>query len=161
MQDFMADKDQREVVFPAALAAQDRRAVHAACDAFGLLHQSRGDEPERQLVVWKPGANPAVHHPRRSEPVPYTPFSDGIHSGVLSDESSDGAILSPMAPILSPMAPSQINCSVVGALFSMTGLQRSVMACRADSQPLPEDIQAHDRSRLMDRVLEEVESRGR
>ena len=41
------------MVFPAALTAADRCSLHAACEAFGLLHEARGDEPERQLVVWK------------------------------------------------------------------------------------------------------------
>ena len=53
MQQFSMDKSQVEMVFPAALTPADRCSLHAACEAFGLLHQARGDEPERQLVVWK------------------------------------------------------------------------------------------------------------
>lgn len=38
----------------------------------------------------------------------------------------------------------------------MDGLRSSVMACRADSQPLPEDIQAHGRAHMLNKVLEEL-----
>ncbi|KAK9787374.1 hypothetical protein WJX73_008576 [Symbiochloris irregularis] len=133
LEDFMADERQREMVFPAALAASDRRAIHAVCEALGLLHQSRGDEPERQLVVWKPGGNPTVQHPLGNGSVPQTPFE----GGGASDES-DAALLSPLAGSLE-----MDNMGSIGPLFSMGRLRDSMMACRADSQPLPEEISAH------------------
>lgn len=40
--------------FPAALTSIDRYKVHLAAEKFGVAHESVGQEPSRQVRVWKP-----------------------------------------------------------------------------------------------------------
>ena len=101
-QTFAMDKSQVEMVFPAALTAKDRASLHAACEAYGLRHQSRGDEPERQFVVWKK-ARPDLMLPRCclcSRTLPATLLTPAR----VQRCSAHHAWLSPLAPNWPPTA---------------------------------------------------------
>ncbi|GMH37710.1 hypothetical protein BSKO_05583 [Bryopsis sp. KO-2023] len=67
------DPSAREMFFPADLSSVDRYKVHEAAERLGLLHESVGEDPNRQIRIWKPLMRKA---PRGA------PMSD-IHIGTL------------------------------------------------------------------------------
>lgn len=88
MQVFANDPRERELFFPPELSSGERYKVHVAANQFGLSHESVGDEPNRQIRVWKP------LHQKRPVRIPMrdycgqTPEFDAITS---NDQSSKAA----------------------------------------------------------------------
>lgn len=48
-----AKSDDKELVFPSGLSAGERNAAHSLAAAEGLGHESKGDEGNRALHLWK------------------------------------------------------------------------------------------------------------
>ncbi|CAM9754667.1 unnamed protein product [Ectocarpus sp. 12 AP-2014] len=49
-----AQSEDKELVFPSGLSAGERNAAHSLAAGEGLGHESRGDEGNRALHLWKP-----------------------------------------------------------------------------------------------------------
>ncbi|CAN0337014.1 unnamed protein product, partial [Ectocarpus sp. 8 AP-2014] len=49
-----AQSEEKELVFPSGLSAGERNAAHSLAVGEGLGHESRGDEGNRALHLWKP-----------------------------------------------------------------------------------------------------------
>eukprot|EP00752_Nemacystus_decipiens_P009418 g8421.t1 len=49
-----AKSDNNELVFPSGLSAGERNAAHSVAAVEGLRHESRGEEGNRALHLWKP-----------------------------------------------------------------------------------------------------------
>lgn len=48
-----AQSEEKELVFPSGLSAGERNAAHSLAAGEGLGHESRGDEGNRALHLWK------------------------------------------------------------------------------------------------------------
>jgi len=63
--EFKRDTRHNSFEYPVSTSSFDRRLVHETATKLGLQHSSRGQGPQRRLVVWKTGPEPGLvkHEP--------------------------------------------------------------------------------------------------